>query len=114
MRTHLNYNYSRFIKNAKKHDEFNIRPTSYIVNSYDGDDWLEFKEMINNDLPKYKVHKTHDYYKIKIPYTNDEDIFDIFLIKWPVKSTTLIHVHSDYGCIMKVLGEIREELYYIF
>ncbi len=115
MRTHLNYNYKRYIKKANKLIDFNIKPTKYIVNSYNGDDWLEYKEIIDQNPEKYKAHRTLDYYKIKIPYTNEDDIFDIYLIKWDPKSTTHVHNHTEYGCIMKVLdGEIREEHFDIF
>ena len=77
--------------------------------NYNGTDWKDFKTHL--DKPTNKV-KDKDYYKIKLPYTRDDDIFDMYLIKWNPSAVTDIHSHTDYGCIFRILeGEMFECIY---
>lgn len=110
-RLHINYEYNKFLKSSLKHNSFNIRSGLSLVNCYDGNDWenhkaaLECKELTRG-------HPEHDYYKIRIPITNEDDIFDIYLIKWEPNSTSPVHYHSEYGCILNVLkGQLCEKRY---
>ncbi len=97
-------------------------------------DWLVYKYLINfhnkkmngsiKSINYYKDNTitkigTEDkksiikpYYKLKLPYTTEEDIFHLYLIKWPSNSQSLIHNHQNMGCIMKIMeGQLEESVY---
>ena len=119
-----------------------IENSKQIVDKYNGDDWLIFKYLIDLHQPKldklydanklkhvntqnkqenkiyymnekYYLHKKgKDYYKLKLPYTDSNDMFDMYIIKWPPSSLSPIHNHPDLGCILHILeGEILEKKY---
>jgi len=128
------YNNTHTIENCK-----------YIVDKYNGDDWLLFKYLINLHQPKldklydanklkyantqnkeneldskiyymnekyYLQKKEKDYYKLKLPYTDSNDWFDMYIIKWSPSSLSPIHNHPELGCILHILeGEILETKY---
>lgn len=101
------------------------------VNNYIGDDWKLYKYLINlheNKLSnnKFETEKTkfnyyknfniekknNNYIKIELPFTDENDLFNMFLIKWLPNSYTPHHLHSFGGCILKPLkGELRENIY---
>lgn len=101
------------------------------VNNYIGDDWKLYKYLINlheNKLSnnKFETEKTkfnyyknfniekknNNYIKIELPFTDENDLFNMFLIKWLPNSYTPHHLHSFGGCILKPLeGELRETVY---
>jgi len=109
-----------------------------IVDKYNGDDWLLFKYLINLHQPKldklynedkinninnkskiyymnekyYLQKKEKDYYKLKLPYTDCNDIFNMYLIKWLPGSLSPIHNHPELGCIVRILdGDVLEKKY---
>lgn len=60
----------------------------------------------------YLQKKEKDYYKLKLPYTDSNDMFDMYIIKWSSSSITPIHNHPELGCILHILeGDILEKKY---
>ena len=115
-----------------------IEHSKPIVDKYTGNDWLLFKYLINLHQPEldklydanklntinnkskiyymnekfYLQKKNKDYYKLKLPYTDSNDMFDMYLFKWLPGSISPIHNHPELGCIMRLLeGEILEKKY---
>ena len=51
---------------------------------------------------------------MRIPLTNENDIFDMYIIKWEPKSYSYLHLHTDYGCLVKILnGDLVEKRYVV-
>jgi hypothetical protein len=116
-----------FYKNKNKN--LTIENSKHIVDKYCGTDWLLFKYFIDLNQSKldkldttskvyymnkkfYLQKKEKDYYKIKLPYTDCNDIFDMYIIKWLPGSISPIHNHPKLGCIMQILeGEVLEKRY---
>ena len=60
----------------------------------------------------YLEKKEKDYYKLKLPYTDSSDIFNMYIIKWNPGSLSPIHNHPELGCIMRILeGDVLEKKY---
>lgn len=110
-RNHINKEYKKHIQYGDCNSKFNIRSGMSLINCYKGYDWTDFKFGLDcYDLTR--VCPDLNYYKMRIPVTYDNDIFDMYIIKWDPKSYSRVHFHSDYGCIMKVLcGELQEKRY---
>lgn len=88
---------------TRKEDRININ-NGYIDanNSYYNN--FEFKK-VEGDRESW-------YYRMKLPYTKDSDIFSLYLINWPPYCKSYIHNHEDMGCIFRVLeGEIEETVF---
>lgn len=86
----------QILNNFKKMDR-------YIAN-YKGTDWCNYIENVDD----------YEYKKIKIPLTNDNDLFDIHLICWGKGAISNIHDHPKYGCHLLLLrGTLNESLYSI-
>ena len=102
------------------------------VNNYSGNDWELYKYLINfhehrfsKDHSKndnYKFHylynnfyiekKYSNYIKIQLPFTEKDDLFNMYLIKWLPNAYTDPHIHPLGGCIIKPLeGELKECIY---
>jgi len=118
-----------------KNDNQTIENNKHIVDKYCGNDWLLFKYFIDLHQPKldkldklnkldnsnkvyymnekfYLQKKEKDYYKIKLPYTDCNDMFDMYIIKWLPGSISPIHNHPKLGCILRILeGEVLEKKY---
>ena len=132
-RRHINREYEYYLKNNKKYEMFSIKSGYNTLSSYDGSDWKQWipqldkleldtldkinkvkkeenTECNNNENTNTKEStKFLNYYKIKLPYTNNDDIFDCYLIKWNPYAETYLHGHSMYGCLSKILeGELQE------
>ena len=104
---------------SNKPNPFNIETLLPIVSKYNNNDWVNYKYLINlhsltlnrfTDQNKYTYYKDFyiekrekDYYKLKLPYTDSSDLFDMYLIKWCSDAETPIHQHPKMGCILKVL-----------
>jgi len=100
---------------------FNIETLLQIIETYNNNDWLNYKYLLNiylikfnrftnQNTTKFNYYKDYyiekrqkDYYKIKLPYTDETDLFDMYLIKWHPYAETPIHPHPKMGCILKVL-----------
>jgi len=122
-------------KNLYNNNNFHtIENCKHIVDTYNGDDWLIFKDFIDLHQPKldklyhkgldnknkmyymnnnfYLEKKERDYYKLKLPYTDCNDIFNMYIIKWNPGSLSPIHNHPELGCIMRILeGDVLEKKY---
>lgn len=113
-----------FLKNDNLKTIEKLRPLFYSQQI----DWKNYRHLINlhqdklekRDVIKYyknyeikKVEGDRDYYyKMKLPYTDDSDIFGLHLIKWMPFSRSLIHNHENMGCLYKVLdGELEESVF---
>ena len=73
-----------------------------IIKNYTGSDWRKYIEDVDD----------YEYKKIKIPLTNDKDLFDLYLICWGTKAFAPIHDHSNIGCHLFLLqGKLNENLY---
>ena len=83
------------------YNDSSIRNAISIVKRYIGIDWKEYVSFCDNK-----------YNRIKLPFTLENDEFEIFLICWKEGQETNIHKHPKGGCILKVLdGILREEIY---
>jgi hypothetical protein len=68
-----------------------------IIKNYNSNDWIKYK-------------KTTDDYTKKIIYQNK--YFEAVLISWNKNTSTEIHSHPKYGCLLKVLdGQLVETVY---
>ena len=112
----LDYNNCNFIdinkQKIKKHckiSSLNIKSVTPYFIHYNGDDWNIFKKGLEiKELTK--VHQDLNYYKIRLPYTNKNDVFELFLIKWEPLSKTFIHNYLSNGYIMKIMeGTLHEK-----
>jgi len=66
----------------------------------------------NFSLKKIEGDRNSWYYRMKLPYAKDTDIFSLYLIKWLPFSKSYIHNHEDMGCLFKILdGEIEEKIF---
>lgn len=73
-----------------------------ILQKYNGDD------LYNN----YMSPNSYEYLKIPLPVTNDDDLFEIYMILWGKYSVSPIHNHPKNGCLMKILsGTLLENIY---
>lgn len=60
----------------------------------------------------YLEKKEKNYYKLKLPYTDYNDMFNMYIIKWSPGSLSPIHNHPELGCIMRILeGDVLEKKY---
>ena len=76
----------------------------YILNNYNADDIYDYYIKSNPGI----------YNKIKLNYTDENDLFEIILISWGVGATSSIHNHPPNGCLMKILsGDLQENNYNI-
>lgn len=89
--------------NIKLDTNKNIKHLIDILNNYDGNDWMSYV-MINPDK----------YNKILVVPPEENSDFDMYIITWNKHQESLIHNHSENGCVYKVLqGSISEEHYNI-
>lgn len=80
----------------------NFKNMDKIIVNYSGNDWRKYIEDVDD----------YEYKKIKIPLTNNRDLFDLHLICWGKKSFAPLHDHSDNGCHLFLLqGKLNENLY---
>lgn len=97
-------------ENKKKNDILNnlifvpnFKEMDKVVKKYWGLDWKKYIE----------EPKCDEYNKIKIPLTDDNDVFDMYLVCWGNKAYAPVHDHSRNGCHMLVLsGDLSEKLYH--
>lgn len=69
-----------------------------IMKSYSGDDWKNFVAISHTNYNKEKIFES--------------GLFDMFIITWNNYQCSLIHDHSENGCLYKVLyGNITEKIY---
>jgi len=72
---------------------------------------------VSDFLKKYDIFDWEKYVKINKNNYNREKIyscnlFDIYIITWDIGQKSLIHDHSDNGCLLKVLqGKLSENVY---
>ena len=80
-----------------------------IVDSYTGKDWKYYID----DIPSSWFTNISEpiYIRKKLDF-NIFNWFEVFIIIWNKNSKTMIHDHSEKGCILKVLqGELKETIY---
>lgn len=81
--------------------DFKLDQITSLLERYCGEDWYN-----------YIYHNNPNYTKVKIPLTNANDIFEIYLICWNKGAISPIHDHSENGCIVKILkGKLNEFRY---
>jgi cysteine dioxygenase len=67
------------------------------------------KNYNGNDYRKY-ISYSNKTYKKNLVYRNED--FELFVICWKDNDASLIHDHSENGCLFKILeGELREYKY---
>jgi len=92
----------RIDENYEKPD-FYLLCLEQILEQYVGEDWLN-----------YVNHSDDNYTRIKLPFTNLADKFEMFLICWNNNAISPIHNHPKNGCIVKMLkGSLNEVIYHI-
>lgn len=78
-------------------------------------DLLEIKDFIdkykNSDFLEYVKESDSRYQKIKVPTKSKyQNIYDIYIVTWKPLQKSLIHDHSQNGCIFKILeGSLTEK-----
>lgn len=100
----LDQSINNSINNSIDNPTNNFKNMNEIIKKYTGSDWRKYIENVDD----------YEYKKIKIPLTNDKDLFDLYLICWGTKAFAPIHDHSNIGCHLFLLqGKLNENLYSI-
>ena len=100
-----------FNTNYSFNNRFTLESSKSILEEYNNMDWVDYVQQIKckNAIRPFN---SSSYYKLLLPYTDKYDLFDMYLIKWPMGSISNVHGHHDYGCIFKVLqGDLNEKIY---